>query len=116
MREFMSRMSEGLSEQDAKETDGWSGCIVLHNSKSSEEFRFAVQKGRVQEVAHLDGAPTATVHMSDTTFLDLVEAGISGKVEPVFIAKYRQGYITYEGARWLIDSERFRKVFKRLAK
>ncbi len=57
---------------------------------------------------------TGEVRMSEDTFLDLVDGAIHGRGEEVFLEKYRRWHIEYFGEQWLVDSERFRKVLKRL--
>lgn len=39
-----------------------------------------------------------------------------GWAEFLFIDKYRRKHIGYVGDTWIVDSERFRKVFKRMAR
>ena len=67
--------------------------------------------------------------MSVDTFLDLLDTAVSSKVGPdeklglavgeswaerVFERKYSARHISYQGERWIADSERFPKVFKRM--
>jgi len=58
---------------------------------------------------------TGQVEMSEDTFLDLVDAALRGKGEEMFVDKYRKAAIRYRGDQWIVDSERFRKVLKRLS-
>jgi len=53
--------------------------------------------------------------MSEDTFLDLVEGALHGRGEDVFAQKYASRAIRYRGDQWIVDSERFRKVLKRLS-
>ncbi len=61
-----------------------------------------------------EGPFVASIRMSVDTFLDLIDAALSHRGEEVFEQKYAARHISYDGERWIVDSERFRKVFRRL--
>ena len=52
--------------------------------------------------------------MSDDTFLDLIDGAMKGHGEQTFAEKYAKHAIRYQGDQWVVDSERFRKVLKRI--
>ncbi len=63
------------------------------------------------------GPFVATITMSVDTFLDLVDVALpdsSGRAELAFKGKRAARHIAYEGERWIVDSEGFRKVFRRM--
>ncbi len=113
---FMAQVHLAADGDDWKEADGWGGRMVLWDSKGKQTYIYEIREGRMQPTRS-KGPFVATITLSVDTFLDLIDAalsGISGKAELTFERKYAARHIVYEGERWIVDSERFRKVFRRM--
>ncbi len=109
---LMGKISEVADEEDWKESDGWIG-----------KWKIVGPQGitRIYEIHHGHFHPTTPrptytgeVEMSEDTFLDLMDAALKGRGEDTFAQKYALHAIRYRGDQWIVDSERFRKVLKRL--
>lgn len=109
---FMLQVSEVADEEDMKEADGWVGKWTIVGKNREIVKVYEVRDGRFWPTTK--GGYVGAVTMSEDTFLDLVEAALEGKGEEVFSHKYAKRAIEYEGDQWVVDSERFRKVMKRL--
>jgi len=113
---FMAQVQLAADGDDWKEADGWVGRMVLWDSKGKQTYIYEIREGRMQPTSS-KGPFVATITLSVDTFLDLIDAalsGIAGKAELTFERKYAARHIVYEGERWIVDSERFRKVFRRM--
>lgn len=112
--QFMKMAEEVATGDDWKESDGWVGKMVLvRPNDRREEYVYKVENGRMTRTDS-EGPFVAVITMSTTTFVKLLEAAFDGRAEEEFEEKYARRHIEYEGARWIVDSERFRLVFKRM--
>ena len=109
---MMSRVAEVADDEDWKESDGWVGKWTIYGEKSITRV-YSVRDGKFYPIGEQEEY-TGQVEMSEDTFLDLVAAALHGKGEEMFIDKYRTAAIRYRGDQWIVDSERFRKVLKRM--
>ena len=109
---LMEKVAEVADENDWEESDGWVGKWTIVGP-ANVILVYEIRGGQFYETAEQQ-AYTGEVKMSEDTFLDLVDAALHGRGEQVFMEKYRKWHIEYFGERWLVDSERFRKVLKRL--
>ena len=110
---LMGRVAEVADDEDWKESDGWIGKWTIVGEQNIERV-YAIRDGKF----HASGEQeeyTGQVEMSEDTFLDLVDAALRGKGEDMFVDKYRKAAIRYRGDQWIVDSERFRKVLRRLS-
>jgi len=110
---LMSRVADVADDDDWKESDGWIGKWTIVGESSIERI-YAIRDGKFSSIGEQDEY-TGQVEMSEDTFLDLVEAALRGKGEDMFVDKYRKAAIRYRGDQWIVDSERFRKVLRRLS-
>jgi len=110
---MMSRVAAVADDEDWKESDGWIGKWTIVGENSIERV-YAIRDGKFSSIGEQDEY-TGQVEMSEDTFLDLVAAALDGKGEEMFVDKYRRSAIRYRGDQWIVDSERFRKVLKRLS-
>jgi hypothetical protein len=109
---LMNKLGEVASDEDWKESDGWTGKWTIKGSNMKPRV-YMIQGGRFLPTTEREEY-TGEVEMSEDTFLDLLDAALAGKGEEVFAEKYAHSHIRYRGQRWVVDSERFRKVLKRL--
>jgi hypothetical protein len=109
----MAKVGEVADEDDWKESDGWVGQMILVGAKGAQTYVYEVKDGKMA-LTDSTGPFVATMSMSEDTFLDLMHAALRGRGEPVFRDKYRARHITYKGDSWLVDTERFARVFKRM--
>jgi len=121
---FMAQVELATDGDDWKEADGWVGRMVLWDGKAclsgerkgKQTYVYHIKEGKMQPTES-KGPFVATITLSVDTFLDLIDAalsGIAGRAELVFERKYAARHMVYEGERWIVDSERFRKVFRRM--
>lgn len=113
---FMGEVERVADDEDWKESDGWVGRMVLWDGKGKQTYVYEIRDGKMQ-ATESKGPFVATITMSVDTFLDLIDSalgGVPGRAELVFERKYAARHIAYEGERWIVDSERFRKVFRRM--
>ena len=113
---FMAEVEQAAGDDDWTESDGWVGRIVLWDGEEKQTYVYQIKDGKM-EPTEFQGPFVATVSMSVDTFLDLIDSalsGVPGRAELVFERKYAARHIAYEGERWIVDSERFRKVFRRI--
>jgi len=110
---LMSRVAEVADDEDWKESDGWVGKWTIYGENNIERI-YAIRNGKFQTTSEQEEY-TGQVEMSEDTFLDLVQGAIQGHGEDVFARKYAARAIRYRGDQWIVDSERFRKVLKRLS-
>jgi len=109
---LMAQMAEAADDEDWKESDGWVGKWTIIGEPSTIRI-YAVKDGKFHPtVEHAEYA--GQVEMSEDTFLDLVEGALHGHGEDVFAQKYASRAIRYRGDQWIVDSERFRKVLRRI--
>lgn len=104
-----------LAGEDWKNSDGAVGRLILCDDEGKHTYVYEMKNGKLRASAST-GPFVATITMSVDTFLDLIDsglAGVSGRAELVFDRKYAARHIAFEGERWIVDSERFRKVFLR---
>lgn len=112
---LMSKVSEVAEGEDWKEAEGWVGRWIIDGPKGVVKT-YEIKQGKVISYTAKPGEKfTGEVQMSDDTFLDLMDAAFEGKVDQCFAEKYARKAIRYRGQQWIVDSERFRKVLKRLA-
>lgn len=114
MRQFMSRVQQVADQEDLQESDGWVGRILLKDPKGEQAYVYRIDKGRMEET-DAEGPFVATIVMSQDTFLDMIDAAFDGRGEEVFRRKYGGRHIWYDGEHWLVDSERFSKVFRNMS-
>lgn len=145
---FMSKVGEVADGEDWEESDGWIGQMILLEEGGRQVYTYAVKNGSFH-LSESEGPFVATIRMGVDTFLDLIDAALSGQAicpacsalgsrrrrcsrcqevlpdtaassaEGVFENMYRLGLprgIRYEGEHWIVDSERFRQVFKRMGR
>ena len=112
---FMALVTEVADGGDWAESDGWVGKMVLITAKGEQQYIYRVQDGKMTPTDS-PGPYVAVMTMSTETFLDLIESAFEGTAEEVFEEKYARRHIDYRGERWIVDSERFRKVFKRIGR
>lgn len=109
---LMSSVAEVADDEDWKESDGWIGKWTICGENNIERI-YAVRDGKFCPM-EVSEEYTGQVEMSEDTFLDLVEGALKGRGEGIFAQKYAARAIRYRGDQWIVDSERFRKVLKRL--
>jgi len=110
---MMSQVADVADDEDWKESDGWIGKWTIIGEQNIERV-YAIREGKFYPIGEQEEY-TGQVEMSEDTFLDLVAAALDGKGEEMFVDKYRRSAIRYRGDQWIVDSERFRKVLKRLS-
>lgn len=111
---LMKKVQEVADDDDWKESDGWVGKWTILGDKGITRI-YEIHDGKFYpstERQHYTGE----VEMSEDTFLDLMDGALKGQGEKVFAEKYAHHHIRYRGERWVVDSERFRKVLRRLGK
>lgn len=116
---FMKKIQEVADEEDWAEADGWVGKWTI-----VKDINHPVSPDNtvmIYEIANGEFKPTSEkttytgeVVMSEDTFLDLVEGALAGHGEDTFAEKYAHRHIRYIGSQWVVDSERFRKVLRRI--
>jgi hypothetical protein len=113
--QFMKKVDEVADDDDWAESDGWLGKMVLTDPAGDQTYVYEISEGKMA-AADQDGRElTATMTMSVDTFLDLIDAALDGRGGEVFRQKYGRRHIQYAGKQWIVDSERFSKVFSRMA-
>jgi len=110
---LMGKVAEVADDEDWKESDGWIGKWTIYGEDSITRI-YSIKEGKFYPVGE-QVEYTGQVEMSDDTFLDLVEGALHGHGEDVFAQKYAARAIRYRGDQWIVDSERFRKVLRRLS-
>ncbi len=116
VQQFMKRVAEVADDEDWAESDGWLGkMIITLDGGSDETYVYEIRDGKMQ-LTTSSGPFIATMKMSRKTFLDILTAAFDSRGEEVFMEKYGARHVTYDGDFWIVDSERFRKVFRRMAK
>lgn len=110
---FMAEVERVADDEDWAESDGWVGRMVLWSPKGQQTYTYEIRDGKMNK-SDSQGPFVATIRMSVDTFLDLIDAALRKRGEEVFEDKYAARHIAYDGERWIVDSERFRKVFRRL--
>ena len=111
---FMAEVEQVADQDDWADADGWVGKMVLRDSdKGDRSYIYEIQNGKMLP-SDSRGPYVATMSMSVDTFLDLTNAATRGQGEQTFQRKYAGKHIMYQGDQWIVDSERFRKVFRRL--
>lgn len=113
--QFMKKVETVADDDDWAETDGWLGKMVLTDPSGDQTYVYQIKDGKMTEVAQDGQELTATMTMSIDTFLDLIEGAMDGQGGEVFRKKYGMRHIQYSGKTWLADSERFGRVFNRMA-
>jgi hypothetical protein len=109
---LMMKVSEVADQDDWKESDGWVGKWSITGPNGITRI-YGIRAGRFYPAEPQDKY-TGEVEMSEDTFLDLMEGALHNRGEQVFAQKYAIHAIRYRGNQWIVDSERFRKVLKRL--
>jgi len=110
---LMGKVAEVADEEDWKESDGWIGKWTICGKNDITRI-YAIRNGKFYPIGEQEKY-TGQIEMSEDTFLDLVESALHGKGEDVFARKYAARAIRYRGDQWIVDSERFRKVLKRIS-
>lgn len=109
---LMNQVAHVADEEDWKESDGWIGKWTIYGENNITRI-YSISNGKFYRIGEQEEY-TGQVEMSEDTFLDLVDAALKGRSEELFVDKYRTAAIRYRGDQWIVDSERFRKVLKRL--
>lgn len=109
---LMQKVGEVASDEDWRESDGWVGKWTITGPEDITKV-YMIKDGQFHPASEQDQY-TGQVDMSQDTFLDLVDAAIKGRGEEMFSRKYALHAIRYHGDQWIVDSERFRKVLKRI--
>ena len=109
---LMGKMAEVADDEDWKESDGWVGKWVICGPSGITRI-YEIHSGKFWPTTERQEY-TGEVEMSEDTFLDLVDGALHGKGEDVFARKYAARAIRYRGDQWIVDSERFRKVLRRI--
>ncbi len=109
---LMAKLSEVADDEDWKESDGWVGKWTIVGPQGLTRI-YEIHDGKFYPTKERQ-AYTGEVEMSEDTFLDLMDGALHGKGEDVFATKYAKHAIRYRGDQWVVDSERFRKVLRRL--
>ena len=113
--EFMLQIEAGADDDDWEESDDWLGRLILRRRDGDEEFVYHIQDGKMVR-SNSEGPYVASILMTVDTFLAVMDAAMKGRGEEMWVTKYGNGHIVYEGDRWVVDSERFRKVLKRMGR
>lgn len=109
---LMSKVAEVADDEDWKESDGWVGKWTVYGDNDVTKI-YSIRNGKFYTIGEQEKY-TGQVEMSEDTFLDLVDGALRGKGEDVFARKYASRAIRYRGDQWIVDSERFRKVLRRI--
>ncbi len=113
---LLSKVAEVAENDDWQEADGWIGKWVIIGEGGFQKV-YEIKDGKFHPIqAREDNEYKGEVTMSVDTFLDLLDAALHGRGEDCFMSKYKTDAIRYRGDGWIVDSERFRKVLKRLGK
>ena len=112
---FVAEMNQ-LAGEDRENCDGSVGRLILCDDEGKRIYVYEMMEGKMR-ASDSTGPFVATITMSVDTFLDLVDAAlpdVSGRAELAFKRKRAARHIAYEGERWIVDSEWFRKIFRRM--
>ena len=109
---LMGKVAEVADDEDWKESDGWVGKWTILGDNDLTKI-YSIKDGKFYSIGEQE-TYTGQVEMSEDTFLDLVAGSLKGKGEDVFARKYASRAIRYRGDQWIVDSERFRKVLRRI--
>lgn len=109
---LMSKVAEVADDEDWKESDGWVGKWTILGPSGITKI-YEIRNGRFHPTSEQEFY-TGQVEMSEDTFLDLVDGAFHGRGDDVFARKYATRAIRYRGDQWVVDSERFRKVLRRI--
>lgn len=109
---LMGKVAEVADDEDWAESDGWVGKWTIYGENDITKI-YAIKHGKFYPTSEQEEY-TGQVEMSEDTFLDLVDGALHGKGEEIFARKYAARAIRYRGDQWIVDSERFRKVLKRI--
>ena len=115
MDEFMLQIEANTEEEDWEDADNWIGRVTLKRQEGTQHFIYNVQDGKMVRTQS-DGPYIASILMSVDTFLDVMEAALDGRGEEMWVRKYGAGHIVFQGDRWVADSERFRKILRRMGR
>jgi len=110
---MMNQVAEVADDEDWKESDGWIGKWTIYGEDTITRI-YSISNGKFYRIGEQEEY-TGQVEMSEDTFLDLVDAALKGRGEELFVDKYRTAAIRYRGDQWIVDSERFRKVLRRIS-
>ncbi len=113
--EFMLQIEAGADDDDWQESDDWLGRLTLKRRDGNEDFVYHIQDGKMVR-SNSQGPYVASILMTVDTFLEVMDAAMMGRGEEMWVEKYGHGHIVYVGDRWIVDSERFRKVLKRMGR
>lgn len=109
---FLDKLQSVAEDEDRKESEGWVGKWTIVGEKGFSRV-YEIRNGKFYPTSERTYY-TGEVEMSDDTFLDLMTAAFHGNAEGVFADKYAKHAIRYKGEQWVVDSERFRKVLRRI--
>ncbi len=115
MDAFMLQVEAGTQDDDWEDTDDWIGRVILKRQEGEQTFIYHVTDGKMVRTQS-DGPYIASILMSVQTFLDLMDAALQGKGEDMWVSRYGAGRIVFQGDRWVADSERFRKILRRMGR
>jgi hypothetical protein len=113
--EFMSSIAIAADEDDWEESEDWLARLTLKRRDGDENFIYHIQDGRMVR-SEAEGPYVASILMTVDTFLEVMDAAMGGRGEEMWLDKYGHGHIVYQGDRWIVDSERFRKVLKKMGR
>jgi len=109
---MMEKLAEVADDEDWEEADGWVGKWTIVGERNITKV-YEIRGSKFYPAGEQDEY-TGQVDMSVDTFIDLVYAAQHGRGEDCFVDKYATRAIRYRGDQWIVDSERFRKVLRRL--
>lgn len=110
----MGKVAAVADEDDWKEADGWVGKWIIVGQGRQIVKVYEIRDGRFWPTTPRESY-VGVVKMSEDTLLDVLAAAVHGKGAETFAEKYAKRHIEYDGDNWVVDSERFRKVLKRLS-
>ena len=112
---FVAEVNQ-LAGEDWKNSDGSVGRLILCDDEGKQTYVYEMKDGKMR-ASDSTGPFVATITMSVDTFLDLVDTAlpdVSGRAVLAFKRKRAARHIAYEGERWIVDSEWFRRMFRRM--
>lgn len=115
MDAFMQQVEASAEDDDWAESDDWLGRVSLVRKEGQQDFVYYIKDGKMVRTQS-EGPYIASILMTVDTFLDVMDAALSGSGEEMWTRKYGAGHIVFQGDRWVADSERFRKILKRMGR
>ncbi len=115
MDEFMLHIEASTEDSDWEDSDDWIGRVTLKRKEGDQDFIYYVEDGHMVR-SQSKGPYVASILMTVDTVLDVMDAALDGRGEDMWIRKYGAGHIVFQGSRWVADSERFRKILRRMGR